>query len=164
MIPFYTTGYIYLYLAVIRTHRISSLETQEYNRFWFHLLHISTREVHLPQYYNYAQHPIYITGLIMTNYTSPVYDWGAGRSPQAHSCHIVGCTSDLATRCHQINCLCRKWLPVMYRPHYFRCCSGEALKKACCCVLFCSSNGLGTMISRSVIPVDLKLVANCDMI
>ena len=30
------------------------------------------------------------------------------------------------------------------------------LKKACCCVLFCSSNGLRTMISRSLIPVPTR--------
>ena len=64
--------YIFILSCYSNTQN-SSLETQEYNRFLSHLSHISTREVHAPQYYNYAQNPIYITGLIMTNYTSPVY-------------------------------------------------------------------------------------------
>ena len=52
------------YLAVIRTHTNSLWELQGSNRFRSHQRHISTWEVHIPQYDDYSTHPIQIIGSI----------------------------------------------------------------------------------------------------
>ena len=53
-------------------------------------------------------------------------DRSAGWSPQAHSSHVVGCTSHPASRFHEIHRSGRKRLSFIYCPHHLWRRSGEA--------------------------------------
>ena len=52
-------------------------------------------------------------------------DRSAGWSPQAHSSHVVGCTSYPASRFDKIHCSGRKRRSFMYCPHHLRRRAGE---------------------------------------